>query len=327
MKKFNINLTTLILVLSISIIAIAQDEYQQKSDLLDVKLQLLDSKLELLESNIEIWESKPDQINQQLNEIENRINKLDFNPGYINYKIQYFDSAIQKQSYQSKNEKMKRHVPLFRDSVIQKKIHSAISLNPVRIGEGSMAISYERIINDKFSFDVTGLATYATNYGVSEIYMKNQSLEYFSGVSNSYISFNPENISGYGLIVEFRNYLLADVYPKHIAPKGLYVGPQLMFRRVWISGNENVPIEFENQIAIDWEIQEITNILNIYSGGVIIGTKFSLIKVLQIDLHIGGIIRLSQYNGDNKFTKYKKIKNIDYSGVMPTMGIKVGILK
>ncbi|MFC2137706.1 hypothetical protein ACFLTE_05980 [Bacteroidota bacterium] len=327
MKKSNAIVTLLLFLLSFSFNVIAQEEYQQKSEILDIKLKLLDSKLELMESNIEMWESKPDYINQQLFEIEKRIDQLYFDPAYINYKIQHFDSVIQNQNKQVKNEKMKKYIPLYGDTIIIKKINTVISLNPVRIGEGSMSISYERILNDKFSFDITGIATYATNEGVSEFYMKNQKMEYFSDVSNTYIPYNPENISGYGLILEFRNYLLADVYPKYTAPKGLYVGPQLMFRRVWISGNESVPIEVNDQNFPDWEIKEITNILNIYAGGVIIGTKFSLIKVLAVDFHIGGIIRLSQYNGDNKFTKYKKVSNIDYSGVMPTMGFKLGILK
>ncbi len=305
----------------------AQEEYNNKNEILDIKLKLLDSKIELLESNIELWESKPDYITQQLNEIERRINLLDFNPIYINYKLHQHDSLIQKQITQNKNEKMKKYIPLYGDTIILKKFHTAISLNPIRIGEGSIAISYERIINDKYSFDLTSIATYATQEGFSGYYMKNQSMEYYSNVSNSYISYHPKNISGYGIMGEFRNYILADVYPKHIAPKGLYVGPQVMFKRVWISGEENIPVESNVQNSPDWEMKEVTKILNIYSGGVIIGAKFSLIKVLAVDLHIGGIIRLSQYNGDNKFTKYKKMSNIDYSGVMPTMGIKLGILK
>ncbi len=62
-------------------------------------------------------------------------------------------------------------------------------------------------------------------------------------------------------------------------------------------------------------------------GGVIIGSKFTLAKVLCIDAYIGGGMRLSKYYNEKTFTKYKKWYNIDYSGILPTAGINIGILK
>jgi len=38
-------------------------------------------------------------------------------------------------------------------------------------------------------------------------------------------------------------------------------------------------------------------------------------------------LRLSKYFRESHFTKYKKWNNIDYSGVLPTAGISIGILK
>jgi len=44
-------------------------------------------------------------------------------------------------------------------------------------------------------------------------------------------------------------------------------------------------------------------------------------------VYVGGALRLSKYDGDSKFTKYKQLRNIDFSGVMPNFGVKIGIVK
>jgi len=52
-----------------------------------------------------------------------------------------------------------------------------------------------------------------------------------------------------------------------------------------------------------------------------------LFKAITADVYIGGVIRLSKYDGQVRFTKYKQLQNIDFSGVMPNIGVKIGIVK
>jgi hypothetical protein len=91
---------------------------------------------------------------------------------------------------------------------------------------------------------------------------------------------------------------------KQNAPAGLYAAPQLMYRRMWITGNY---MEYEEEEE-DWVEKEITRHLNVFAGGVILGAKLPFMKVLTVDVFIGGNIRLSKYNDEK---------------VLP--GIKIGI--
>ena len=129
-----------------------------------------------------------------------------------------------------------------------------------------------------------------------------------------------------GLNVQFRNYLLANHPNRPQAPLGLYAAPQLMYRRMSITGyyQELEEVSPGQPELVD---KEINQHLNIYAGGVIVGLKLPLFKVLTVDLFAGGNIKLSKYNNEDGFTKYKDWFNIDFSGVSPIVGIAIGILK
>ena len=75
------------------------------------------------------------------------------------------------------------------------------------------------------------------------------------------------------------------------------------------------------------ESVEVTQNLHVFSGGFLAGWQFAIRNVITADVYMGGMIRLSKYDGETEFTKYKGLQNIDYSGVMPTIGVKIGIVK
>lgn len=317
------------LFFSIAVLAVkAQDNAAEKMNLLDLKLQLIDSKLALLDSKIKIWETKPQEIELTLNNLDSKVAKLDFNPEEFNQHFRVLDSLI------SEYKKLVSENKIIRDEVIAETSQTndlvlpiphryAIALNPVRVFEGTMEISGEYKINNRNTIELSGMATYANSQGISNFYLKNQALEYYNMRSSSYDPYKSENISGFGATLQWKNYLLPSVNNNYYVFKGLYAAPYAMYRRVWITGmGMQYDIEEEKWINV-----EIVQKLNILAGGVIVGWQFPIAKVLSVDCFIGGVIRLSHYDTESGFTKYKKWDNIDYSGVLPRAGIKIGILK
>ncbi len=306
----------------------SQDSIDNKMKLLDLKLQLLNSRLELLDSKIKSWESWPLEMEGRLADIDRsyrqlgtKIMMMDFDPADFNYKFYLLDSMMKSQKKNTADTKIGNVISFRYDTIRPKPFKSVISLNPVRIFEGTFQISYEKSINPRNSIDVSGLATYATDEGISRRYMLNQSLSYYNPSTDTYDPYNSKNIYGFGTIIQWKNYLLASVNPRHRAPIGMYAATSLMYRRLWINGLETVFVEYE------FINRDIIQKLNVFAGGVIIGSQISFIKTLSLDFYFGGVIRLSIYDNETSFTKYKKWDNIDFSGVLPAAGIKIGILK
>jgi hypothetical protein len=294
--------------------------------MLDMKLQLLDSKLELLDVKIKLWESKPKELDIKLNEIDSRIDSMDFDPKMVSKKINEMDSLIKIKQEAVVPAEMQQKVKFEQEPFFLPIYRSAITLDPVRLMEGTFCLSYERTINSRFSVNVSGMATYSTKQGLSNYYFSNQSFVYYDASINSYQSYEGEVMSGGGINIQFRNYLLANHPNKQKAPLGLYAAPQVMFRKMKITGNYS---EWEEIETDEWGMvdKQIIQHLNILAGGVILGMKVPLFKVLTIDLFAGGNIRLSKYRNEDGFTKYKDWFNIDFSGVSPVAGIAIGILK
>lgn len=305
-----------------------QDTISQKSEMLDLKLQLLDSKLELLDVKIKLWESKPKELDIKLKEIGSKIDSMDFDPKEITTKLNEMDSLINVAREQEvvrtvEYQPMELNDP---EPVYIPSYNSAITLDPVRLLEGTFCLSYERVLNSRFSVNVSGMATYSTTQGLSNYYFSNQSFSYFDAASNLYQPYVGEVMAGGGFNLQFRNYLLANHNERQKAPLGLYAAPQVTYRNMKITGYTQEWTEVEPG---EWEMvdKQIVQHLNIFAGGVIIGMKLPLFKVLSVDLFAGGNIRLSKYKDEEGFTRYKDWFNIDFSGVSPVAGITIGILK
>ncbi len=322
----------------------SQEATSVNQQLLDIKLELLNSQIELFNSQLKVWETKPLELERKLTEVDERINQLDFDPIYFNTKVQelelliedskvdfdpvYFNNKLQEielliEDTRAVNKKdaKKGFKPFRADSVITIPYKTAIAINPIRLFEGTFHITYERALTSRLGLGISGLATYATEEGVSGFYIKNQALDYFNAALQSTIPYNNNNISGYGIGLTMKNYLLTDIYKKQRSPVGLYAAPNLLFRRLWLSGISEYYLEDE------WIEEEVTRLLNIFAFGAHIGWKFTFVKVLYIDVYIGGQIRLAKYDDEESFTRYKSLGNIDFSGVMPTAGLSIGILK
>jgi hypothetical protein len=316
----------LILSLGSCLYSYSQDTIAQKSQMLDLKLQLLDSKLDLLDTKIKLWEAKPKELDIRLNEIDSKVNSMDFDPQMMTKKINEMDSLMKIPHTEGIPVEVRQQPVAAVEPVFIADYNSAIMLDPVRLMEGTFYLSYERILTHSLSFTLGGLATYSTNQGISNYYFSNQEFAYLDAATNKYFTYEGEVISGGGLNVQLRNYLMANHPGRKAAPFGLYAAPQFMYRRISIKGTHPELIEVEPDI-FEWQDKEIIQKLNIYAGGVILGFKLPLFNALAIDVFAGGNIKLSGYKNEKGFTKYKNWFNIDFSGVSPVAGIAIGILK
>lgn len=303
-----------------------QDSISQKSQMLDLKLQLLDSKLELLDTKIKLWEAKPKELDIKLIELNSRINSLDFDPKLMTKKINEMDSLFKKSQEQVRIVEIQPRVFTEPEPQFVPDYKSSIMLDPVRLLEGTFHLSYERILNSRFSINVGGMATYSTTQGISNYYFSNQSFAYLDASTNQYHSYEGEVMYGGGINIQFRNYLLANHPKRQKAPLGLYAAPQVMFRKLTIVGNYR-KMEETDSLVFEMVDKRISQHLNVFAGGVILGMKVPLFKVLTVDLFAGGNIRLSKYSNEDGYTKYKDWFNFDFSGVSPVAGIAIGILK
>lgn len=320
----------LLLMLAIGSVSYGQDSITQKSQMLDIKLQLLDSKLDLLDTKMKLWEAKPKELDIRLTELNTKVKELDFDPQQMTKKLNEVDSMLrisQRPAQQTENqpevvtEEAVESVPEFYPVY-----NSAIMLDPVRLLEGTFCLSYERILNTRFSVNLSAMATYSTTQGLSNYYFTNQSFAYFDSNSRQYQTYVGEVMSGGGFNIQFRNYLLANHPRRRTAPLGLYAAPQFQYRNMKITGYKQEMQETDPGVYKMVDVQVVQH-LNIYAGGAVIGMKIPLFKVLALDIFAGGNIRLCEYTNEKGFTKYKDWFNVDFSGVSPVAGIAIGILK
>jgi hypothetical protein len=290
-------------------------------------MKLAETKLDLLDSKIRLWEEKPALLEKQLRDIENNIAKLSFSPDQFDEKFLLLDSLIERQqSLMTEMTDIKRPEKEAREieePIITEPAKYIISIYPVRLFEGTLQLSFEKVLNRGNSVELSAMATYATKEGIANYYLSNQSLAYFNATLNDYVSYESENISGFGGSLAWRNYLLPRSRSQYSAPRGLYVAPVVMYRRLTLSG-------FDQQYNEEEEIfepMEVTRKLNVFSGGFYTGWQFVLWNAITADVYVGGVLRLSKYDDEKKFTKYSQMQNIDFSGVMPQAGVKIGIVK
>ena len=315
----------------------AQDPGIQEAELIDLRIDLAASKLELLDSRMKLLGEKPLALEEKLAEIEDRIAQIESVPVDLQEKYAAFDSLekVQQDLLEELNEFRNQLQPVekhtspgpgavpFTNSGSYMSGKYVISMLPVRLFEGTMELAVERVLNKGNALELSAMATYASKQGFARYYLANQKLEYYNADIADYTSYNSENITGFGGSVAWKNYLLARTAVSYSAPGGPYVAPVGMFRRLTLSGFDNVYNEEEDI----YETVEVIQHLNVFSGGFLAGWQFVFWDVVTADVYLGGMIRLSKYDGEEGFTKYKALQNVDFSGVLPTVGIKLGIIK
>ena len=195
-------------------------------------------------------------------------------------------------------------------------IKTTIELSPLQLFTATFQLDIERAIKNNFSLNISFSGTYGSKGGYGDKYLAVQE-DNVSFVDNGYY-YSPQMITGWGAAVQGRNYLNKNAN----APLGIYAAPYLSFREVWLT-SENY--YYLNDAGIQ---KDITKELYIMGGGVVVGDRIALIsKMFSLDFFVGAGLRLSKYADEDNFTRYKKWTSLDYSGVLPNAGIRIGILK
>ncbi|GAB4299728.1 MAG: hypothetical protein Kow0068_23160 [Marinilabiliales bacterium] len=268
---------------------------QENNENYQLKIQLLESKLELLDLKLE-------SIDNQWNAITKSIDSL--------------LSRMQNFEHSEVNIDKSRHL-IKKDTFLITNPKYIVYIDPERLFEGSLCLTMETRLKKNFYLDFGLMGTYVTREGFGSVYMKSQDFEYIAAeyANDSYYSYySGEMITGFGIFLNGKKYLS----PTINAPFGLYAGPQLMYRKVHFIGRVYY-------YDID-EYQDAVKNMDVFRGGVVLGGKTRIGNVLCLDVSVGGVIRLSKYYRDDSFTKYQSWHNIDYSGILPTLTVKLGIL-
>ncbi len=180
----------------------------------------------------------------------------------------------------------------------------AFRINPVRLITGTFQLEYERELTDGFTASIMPMGTYAVDNGLGGWYV-NALNKTFASNGDEY---SPKIMAGLGLIGQGRFHL----YGGMDEPNGIYAGPHLMFRKLWInaeSGDES-----------------ISESLNAFAGGAVLGVQFPVLPKVVIDAYAGPVMRVSSYSDENGVSQYNSWTAIDHTGITLNFGVGIGFI-
>lgn len=159
-----------------------------------------------------------------------------------------------------------------------------------------------------------------------EFPLKNKKSIYVSGIATYGSNFDSDKeLIGYGAEFQYRSYLGKGSFTTNYP---IYMAAQLMYRHIdryerKVSSYVTDPVSFESSPIYT----EGKDAFNVYYAGLLIGCQVFVNQIFTVDLNFGGGLRLSQATDSKSFTKYKNISNLDYSGVVPRVGVVIGIIQ
>lgn len=274
----------------------AQENNTKDLELIQTKQKLFEKELELMKKEIQEAEIAEDSLKRLQKKVTNLESKL------LNGKA--FAS-----SYNT-------------DSIVVKPYGKTWEFNFFRLFEGSIELSYEKMIDHKNALDVSLFGTYADENGIGQRYVDDYYYEEYDAQNNHYIYYQADKMLGGGLELKWKRYLLAGKkINRNSGWKGLYLAPSLMYRGIVYEGTT----ENYYQEEMYSKNKKFSNTLHIGKLGFYAGNKFVAADIFVIDMFIGGALRLSQYT-DGDLNDYSNWVDMDYTGILPTAGIKFGVV-
>jgi len=159
-----------------------------------------------------------------------------------------------------------------------------------------------------------------------EFPLQNKKSIYLAGIATYGSNFDSEKeLIGYGAEFQYRSYLGKGNFTTNFP---IYMAAQLMYRHIdrferKVSSYNVDPVTFVSSPVYT----EGKDAFNVYYAGLLIGCQVFVNQIFTVDLNFGGGLRLSQATDSKSFTKYKNISNLDYSGVVPRVGVVIGIIQ
>lgn len=179
--------------------------------------------------------------------------------------------------------------------------------NPVRLATGTFQLEFEQEVAQDFTLSFMGMGTYAAENGLGGWY-----LDRLKEREN----YKAKNMSGLGLIVQGRYYL----FDAMDEPKGLYVGPHVMARNLWVTYEADGNGSTVND-------DKTSSTLSIYAGGAMFGVQWPIFSQFVVDAYAGPVLRLSNYGYEEGPSNYNAWTAVDHSGVTLHFGLSFGFVK
>lgn len=307
--------SVLIMIFTFTASELSAQEVENISD--DENRQLINLKIELLETRMSILEKRLEKIlESQLKErYKEEFDYLDDRIHQLYDSIQSIRVIIQDQGSISRSG-----VKYSRDLELPE-YRNIFAIHPISLFTGSFEFSYEHVIAPAWSLEIGAMGTYVTKQGIGGNYLRSHEFDIISPYSGLKETMEGEMFKGYGASLKLKHFLLHRIDTIERAPIGLYAAPMISFRNVGIQGIIN------HWNGIKYEKAEVVRHVDIGSVGLILGYQLMAFDVLSIDVFVGGIMRISKYASENEITRYRHWRNIDYSGVLPVAGLKVGVLR
>lgn len=158
-----------------------------------------------------------------------------------------------------------------------------------------------------------------------EFPLQNKNSIYVSGIATYGSNFDSDRqLIGYGAEFQYRSYLGKGNFTTNFP---IYMAAQFMYRHLdryqmtYGSTFDALTNQYTSTIT------ESKDAFNVYYAGMLIGCQVFVNQIFTVDLNFGGGLRLSQASGAKSFTKYKSISDLDYSGVVPRIGVVIGIIQ
>lgn len=184
-----------------------------------------------------------------------------------------------------------------------------------RAVQGSIQISREQSINNRNTYSIGLMGTYASTRGLAKPYLKMQNFEYTEKSTNTIFNLSDVQAIGGGLNLQFRRYLGKNP----MVGSGFYLTPEIFYRFLNLESEAFNPKTLENQI--------INRKLKLGYLGYSIGYQKIYKEMLSIDSYVGGGFFLSKYDDQDGLTRFRNVYQIDYTGFYLNMGVLIGIVK
>lgn len=280
---------------------------QLQSELLEARIALLEKRLSLLtEGEERISAAEVEHLKYQVLVLRDSMRLL--NNVLLELWIDYYQPRVPEVI-------VAKRVPREKPQVVY-----VMGLQAVRLFQGSFDFSYEQVIKGNWSLEVALAATWVSRYGFGSNYFLDQEFSYYDPMLSSNILYTGQMLRGFGVSITPKNYLFKAQDSISKAPFGLYAAPVLEYRYFRITGKRSVIQDPSGK-------EDFNRHLGLINTGVLLGYQFPVFQVISLDLYVGGLFRISKYAGEKHLTKYKDWTNFDYTGIIPTAGVRINVLK